>query len=88
MLDPAGQTPAGDVHRIGIWIHQLDVFLVLVVGSRIVLKVAEMDGSVFRLRSRDAWVAANRYARRIDDIVSVVELRPPGREVTLERVDR
>ncbi len=91
MLDAPGNLPAGDVHRVGIRVHQRDVLLVLVAGDRVELAVGEQDhrvvglgvGNRRRVRPRD------RIARHAIHIVRDEQVGPPDRQiVVLDHVDR
>src|SRR5262249_3107316 len=69
----SGQRPAGHIHREGIGVLQLDVFLVLVAGGRIGLDGSEVYERAGWLRGRN-FIGANGQQ-------AIEQSEPSAREV-------
>ena len=90
MLDAPGEFPAGDIHRVGIGVDELNVLLVLVPGGRIVVVACEVYHGMVRLGVRNERRIRARDVVTVGMTYIVSDKQVPsshGKVIVLEYVD-
>ena len=78
--NPSRESPAIEVHRPGVAVEQLDVFLAIILGGRVIHDLVDDDVGKIRIHPHLPTTAGKRVATKV---AYRVALRPSDRDSTL-----